>query len=312
MPTLVTGGCGFIGANLVPMLLEDGRDLRVLDNLVVGDPGRLPAEVELVEGDIRDRETVRAAMDDVHTVVHLAAAGSVAESVADPQMNFSVNALGTLNMLQESAAAGVARFVFASTGGALIGDAPPPVNEQSLPKPISPYGASKLCCEAYLSAFRGSYGLNTVGLRFANVYGPLSERKKGAVTTFIKSALEGRPIRIFGDGNASRDFLYVDDLCAGIRAAVERPEVGDVVHLASERETTVRELAELIIATTGAEVPIELVERRAGEVERNFATADRAREVLDFRPAYTLESGMAATVDWFRETRAMWETAAPA
>jgi UDP-glucose 4-epimerase len=308
MRTLVTGGCGFIGANLVPLLLERGTAVRVLDTFAAGGPERLPAgDVEVLEGDVRDADAVARAAAGADAVIHLAAAGNVADSVADPLANFEVNARGTLNVLQAAEQAGVARFVFASTGGALIGDADPPVDESSVPRPISPYGASKLAGEGYCHAFRGSYGLGTIALRFANVYGPRSEHKKGAVTVFIKRALGGEPLTIYGDGAATRDFIHVDDLCAGILAALERREVSGVVHLASERETSIAELARIVRDAAGADVPVEHLPPRRGEVERNFAIARHAAEVLGFRPAVDLEEGIARSVDWFRATRAAWD-----
>ena len=307
MRTLVTGGCGFIGANLVPLLLERGRDVRVLDNFAAGGADRLPADVEVLEGDVRDADAVARAAAGAEAVIHLAAAGNVADSVADPLANFEVNARGTLNVLRAAQQAGVGRFVFASTGGALIGDADPPVDESSIPRPISPYGASKLAGEGYCHAFRGSYGLGTVALRFANVYGPRSERKKGAVTVFIKRALLGEPLTIYGDGAATRDFIYVDDLCAGIASALDAPEVAGVVHLASERETSIAELAQVVLDATGAAVPVEHLPPRRGEVERNFAIARHAADVLGFRAAVDLEEGIARTVDWFRATRDAWD-----
>jgi UDP-glucose 4-epimerase len=304
---LVTGGCGFIGAGLVAQLLEDGVELRVLDDLSRGRADNLPADVELVGGDIRDPDAVSGALAGVDTVIHLAAYGSVIESIADPLTNFDINARGTLVLLRGCVDAGVEQFVLASTGGALIGNAEPPVDESNLPWPISPYGASKLCGEAYLHAFAGAYGLRTVALRFANVYGPFSDHKKGAVTTFIKNALIGEPIVIYGDGSASRDFLYADDLCTAIRAAVAAGLTDDVIHVASERETTIRELAELILRVAGREdLDIEHRPARRGEVARNFATAEKARRVLGFAPAETLESGMAKTIDWFSEHRSRW------
>jgi UDP-glucose 4-epimerase len=308
--TLVTGGAGFIGANLVPLLRERGDEVRVLDSLVNGDPGRLGSDVELVVGDIRDPEAVARAVAGVDAVIHLAAAGSVVESIADPEPNFEANALGTLRVLRGAVDAEVDRFVFASTGGALIGDAPPPVDESSVPRPISPYGASKLTGEGYCSAFRGSYGLNTLALRFANVYGPHSDLKKGALTAFIKHALRGEPIVIYGDGGATRDFLHVDDLCRGILAGLERRDVSGVVHVASERETSIGELARLVIRATGAEVPVEHRGHRRGEVERNFATASLAEELLGWRPEVALEDGLASTVAWFRATRDKWDAPA--
>jgi UDP-glucose 4-epimerase len=297
--TLVTGGAGFIGANLLPRLLERGDEVRVLDSLVSGDRARLGDDVELVEGDVRDPDALGRASAGVDAVIHLAAAGSVADSVANPLPNFEVNARGTLLTLHAAAQAGVERFVFASTGGALIGDAPPPVDETSVPRPISPYGASKLVGEGYCHAFRGSYGLNTIALRFANVYGPHSERKKGALTAFIQRASRGEPLEIYGDGEATRDFIYVEDLCAGILAAHERRDVGGVLHLASERETTIAQLARLVLAATGSDAPVVHRDRRRGEVERNFAVAGRAREVLGWQAAVGLEDGIARTVAWF-------------
>jgi UDP-glucose 4-epimerase len=307
MSTLVAGGCGFIGARLVAQLLADEVGLRVFDDLSRGRADNVPSDVELVRGDIRDSDTVAEALVGVDTVIHLAAYGSVIESISDPLTNFDINARGTLVLLRGCVDADVERFVLASTGGALIGNAEPPVDESNLPWPISPYGASKLCGEAYLHAFAGAYGLKTAALRFANVYGPFSEHKKGAVTTFIKNALDGEPIVIYGDGSASRDFLYVDDLCAAIRAAVEADLADEVIHVASERETTIRELAELILRLADREdLEIEHREARRGEVARNFATAEKARRILDFAPTETLESGMAKTIDWFSEHRSRW------
>jgi UDP-glucose 4-epimerase len=308
--TLVTGGAGFIGANLVPLLLARGEEVRVLDSMVAGDASRLREDVELLVGDVRDPDALARAAKGADAVVHLAAAGSVAESVADPLPNFEVNARGTLLTLLAARDAGVERFVFASTGGALIGDAPPPVDESSVPRPISPYGASKLAGEGYCHAFRGSYGMNTFALRFANVYGPHSDRKKGALTAFIMHALRGEPIEVFGDGGATRDFIYVEDLCRGILTAHERRDLAGVVHLASERETTIDRLAQLVLQSTGADVPIEHRDRRRGEVERNFAMAALAGELLDWRAEVGLEEGIERTVSWFRATRDAWDAPA--
>jgi UDP-glucose 4-epimerase len=302
--TLITGGCGFVGSNLVPALLADGHDLRIVDDLSIGARASVAGhDVEVVEGDVRDAAAMERASAGVEAVIHLAASGNVTDSIADPLANFDINGRGTLVALQAAVRAGARRFVFASTGGALIGDAPAPVDESSLPRPISPYGASKLCGEGYCHAFRGSYGLETVALRFANVYGPRSDHKRGVVTSFVKRALAGEPLVIYGDGNATRDFIYVDDLCAGIAAALVSPAAGDVVHLASERETAIAELARLVLDVTGADVPVELVPRRRGEVERNFARARRAAELFGFEAAVSLEEGVARTVEWFAQPR---------
>ena len=285
------------------MLLARGLELRGLDNLARGSRENLgDLDVELIQGDIRDDAAVTRALDGVDTVIHLAAYGSVAESVQEPFENFDVNVRGTLVLLRACAAGGVEKFVFASTGGAIMGNTPPPVDETTLPWPISPYGASKLCGEAYCHAFAGSLGLPSVSLRFANVYGPISAHKKGAVTAFIQRALGGEPIVIYGDGTATRDFLYVDDLCEGICAAVDAPLRDEVLHLASGEETSINELARRIIELTAApDTPIRYENRRPGEVERTFAQAKRAAELLGFEPAHSLAEGLRKTVAWFAE-----------
>jgi UDP-glucose 4-epimerase len=301
LKVLVTGGAGFIGANLLRKL-DGSYEIRVLDNLLRGSRDLLPTDrdIDLIEGDIRDPDAVAKAMQGVDSVIHLAAFGSVVESVTDPIENFEINARGTLEVLRGAADAGIERFVFSSTGGAIMGNQEPPIDERSLPWPISPYGASKLAGEAYLHAFAGSYGIRPVALRFANVYGPYSSHKKGVITRFIRAALSGGTFEIFGDGTASRDFLHVDDLCNGIIAAAGSNLSDEVIHLASEGETTISELAELIIELAGADVEIVYHDKRVGEVERNFARADRARELLGWAPALSLRSGMMDTIEWFR------------
>ncbi len=311
MTTLVTGGCGFIGARLVRHLLERGVETRILDNLSRGRADNVPTDVELLVGDIREPDTVAEALAGVDAVVHLAAFGSVVESIADPLENFEVNVRGTLTLLAASREAGVERFVFASTGGALMGKAKPPVDESTLPWPVSPYGASKLSGEAYLHAFAGAYGLRTTALRFPNAYGPGSDHKTSVVTTFVKNALTGTPLVVYGDGSASRDFLYVDDICRAICGALETDLSDEVVQLASERETTVGELAALVLRVTGRQdLPIEHRPARRGEVLRIFATAEKAQRLLGFAPAETLESGVEKTVNWFRENRGRWDPGA--
>jgi UDP-glucose 4-epimerase len=279
--------------------------VRALDNFSRGSRDYLQgADAEIVEGDIRDADAVARAMEGIDTVVHLAAFGSVVESVEDPTENFDVNVRGTLVVLRAAAAAGVEKLVFASTGGAIMGNTPPPVDETTLPWPISPYGASKLCGEAYCHAFAGSFGLPVVALRFANVYGPMSEHKKGVITNFIKQSLRGEPIVIYGDGTASRDFLYVDDLCDGITAAVDSDLRDEVLHLASGEETMISDLARLILELTdAADTPIRYEERRRGEIERTFASPERAAELLGFKPAHSLAEGLEKTVRWFAERR---------
>lgn len=302
---LVTGGAGFVGATLVRRLVAGGHTVRVLDNYSTGSAAYLEGTgAEQVTGDIRDPGALAAALAGIGSVVHLAAAGSVVDSVADPVANFDVNVTGTFRVLDAARRAGVARIVQASTGGALIGDATPPVSESSLPRPISPYGASKLAGEGYAHAFARSYGLGTVALRFANVYGPHSAHKKGAITTFFRAIDTGQPIVIYGDGTASRDYTHVDDIARAIALALTADVApGTVLHIASGVETTVAQLADLCREAAGAPGhPVEYRPRRPGEVGRNFASYDLASQVLGYKPSVSREDGLRATWQWFAES----------
>ena len=299
--TLITGGRGFIGVNLIQSL-KDSRRLNVLDSLARSSPtGWVESATNFYNADIVNPRVLAPAFQGVSEVVHLAAYGSVMESITDPRTNFSINVEGTFNVLQAAISAGVRRIIFASTGGALIGDAAPPVSEMALPKPISPYGASKLCGEAYCHAFAKANGIETVCLRFGNVYGPHSAHKNGAVTLFIKALMTSEPIVIHGDGSASRDYIHVDDLCVGIKAALDAPLLAaEVFHLSSGRETTVLELANILRNVAGKPThPIEFRPARRGEVARNFANFSKAKKTFGFEPKWKIEDGLASTWEWF-------------
>ncbi len=294
---LVTGGAGFVGATLVRRLAGAGYRVRVLDNYSTGDPSYLDGvHADLVEGDIRDDRALGAALAGMDAVVHLAAAGSVITSVADPAANFDVNVVGTFRVLDAARRAGVERTVQASTGGALIGDATPPVTEHSLPKPISPYGASKLAGEGYAHAFAAAYGLRTVALRFGNVYGPWSARKPAAMTLFFRAIQAGEPIVICGDGSASRDFTHVEDIARDRTGpGARRPGRHRAAHRIRRGDHR---------AGTGRPVPHH--GRRAGSPGRvparagrrggrNFASYDLARQVLGYAPSISREDGIRRT-----------------
>ena len=299
---LVTGGCGFVGVNLLRTLAREGVTVRVLDNLTTGRREDLAGvDAELVVGDVRDPAATTTALDGVDVVVHLAAHTRVLESIEDPVTSFEVNARGTLNLLEAvRRRERPIRFILASTGGAILGDAPPPVHEDMPARPLSPYGASKLACEGYCSAYAGSYGLSTVALRFSNVYGPYSCQKGSVVAAFLKRIQAGKPLVIYGDGSQTRDFLYVGDLCQAILAAAPR-EARGVFHIAAGLETEIGRLAELVLRLTGTQLPVEHLPARAGEVHRNSARIDRARAELGFAPATLLEDGLAATWCWFQQ-----------
>lgn len=313
---LITGGCGFIGANLVTMLLERDYRVRVLDNLSVGRKENIPCHVahpvcgvDLVIGDVRDENLVSESVDGIDVVVHLAAHTNVVESVKHPQLDFDINVKGTFNLLEKSVETGrVNKFIFASSNAA-VGEQNPPITENAIPAPLSPYGASKLSCEAFCSAFSGSYELQTISLRFANAYGPLSNHKESVVAKFFRKALKNEPITIFGDGNQTRDFIYVDDICHAILLAIENDSATGVFQIGTGLETKIIALAKQIIETTNSNSDIVFAPPRKGEIRRNYSCIDKAKDILGFEPKIDLDTGLAKTRDWFQKKRVNTETA---
>jgi UDP-glucose 4-epimerase len=300
---LVTGGAGFVGATLVRGLVARGYRVRVLDNLSTGDAAHLSGvDADLRKGDIRDAGALDDAVAGCDAIVHLAAAGSVVGSVADPAANFDANVVGTFRVLDAARRHQVARVVQASTGGALIGDAVLPVDERSLPKPLSPYGASKLAGEGYSHAFAKTYGVRTVAVRFGNVYGPWCARKRSVLNAFFAALHAGQPLVIYGDGTASRDYVHVSDIAAALQLALESPDVpgGTVLHAASGVETTVAALADQCRRAAGRPGhPVEYRPARPGEVGRNFASYELARRLLGYSPAVRIEDGVPRLWRWF-------------
>jgi UDP-glucose 4-epimerase len=298
---LVTGGCGFIGVNLIGQLAARGASVRVLDDLSLGKREDVePLGVDLQVGDIRDTEAAAKACRGIDVVVHLAGHTRVLESLSHPALNFEINAAGTFNVLEACRRAGVQKVIFASTGGAILGEQEQPVHERMLPRPISPYGASKLAGEAYCSAFFGSYGLNTVALRFSNVYGPYSYHKGSVVAAFFRNLRQNEPIVIYGDGEQTRDFVYVGDLVDAILLADKTNTPGEVFQIASGRETSLRTLVETMqSALPELAFNIRYEPARTGEVLRNYASIEKARRLLDFDPKTNLGDGLRKTWDWF-------------
>jgi UDP-glucose 4-epimerase len=301
MRILVTGGCGFVGANLVRHLLSRGHEVVVVDNLSTGQREYLDGlDVELRVADIRQPERWSDLLVGTDAVVHLAAHTRVPQSVANPAMDFDINALGTFKVLLAARDNGVSRVVFASSN-APLGRQESPVSEGKVPLPISPYGASKLAGEAYCSAFNGSYGMNTVALRFSNLYGPFASHKESVVAKFLKDAVEKRQLTIFGDGNQTRDLIYVEDLVEGIELALKSDEaVGEVFQLGTGVETPVIELANLVKGLVGEDVTLVFEPPRVGDIYRNYSDIGKARRLLGFDPQVTLEQGLKTTYEWFQ------------
>lgn len=318
---LVTGGCGFIGTNLVKYLSNKGYRVRILDNLTTPYPIWTPdlrstpytlrtQSTELLVGDIRDCQAVKSATEGVDAVVHLAAHTSVVESLEKPEEAWDINVNGTLNLLEACRHNRVDSFIFASSN-AVVGEEDPPIDETKIPRPLSPYGASKLAGEALCSTYYHSFGLKTVSLRFSNCYGSYAEHKPDVITRFIDWSRRGKPLIIYGDGNQTRDFVHVQDICQAIQLALiiakppelsqqtqstlltpETPLWGEVFQIASGVETSINQLAELIKATTGFQLSIIRKPKRKGEIERNYSDITKARKLLGFEPRIKLGRGL--------------------
>jgi UDP-glucose 4-epimerase len=306
MRTLVTGGAGFIGSNLVDALLERGDDVTVVDNISTGKrenlDGALKRGAELVESDIRDA----AAMTDLvarvqpEVVFHLAAQIDVRHSVADPAADARINVEGTINVLQAAREAGVKRFVNTSTGGAIYGEGQIlPAPEDHPVAPLAPYGNSKFCAENYCSLFRRLHGLSTVSLRYGNVYGPRQDPlgEAGVIAIFCGKLIEGGRPTVYGDGTQTRDYDYVGDVVAANLAAVETDTPGPY-NVGTGVETSVLELVEALrdVAGAGEEFQAEFAPERPGEVQRIAIDPSRAREELGWEPRVGLREGLELTL----------------
>lgn len=304
---LITGGAGFIGSNLARRLAARSVRVRILDDLSIGHAAYLAGVPhELQRGSLADPGTVRGAVRGVEAVVHLAARAGIDDSVRDPLGTFQANVSWSLQVMEAARLAGVRRFVFASSNAA-AGDHEPPSSEADLPRPVSPYGASKLAMEAYAGAYAATYGLTTVSLRFSNAYGPHSLHKRSVVAAWLRAALTGESITIHGDGEQTRDLVHVDDLAAALAAALDAPDdrvAGELFQAGTGVETTIRGLAEAIGRVVGRDLEIVHGPPRAGDVRRNVAAVDKAASVLGYRAVVGLDEGLARTAAWFREAMA--------
>ena len=319
---VITGGCGFIGVNLVRYLLELDEDIRirVLDNFSVGQPADLerictvksmePSQlsgwrdgVSLIEGDILNEGLAGEVCRGADGVVHLAANADIIPSIEDPRSDCMTNVIGTFNYLDACRTQSVPRFVLASSS-APLGEQEPPIHEGLVPRPISPYGASKLCGEAYCSAFYGSYSTQAVCLRFSNVYGPYSRHKSSVVSKFIMQILSGEELTIYGDGTQTRDFIYIDDLSSAVRASLTASGIGgEVFQIATHGEHTVAEVAQrlndLAMKYLGKSSLLTHEAERVGEVKRSYSDISKARRELGWEPQWVFEKGLEETLKWF-------------
>jgi UDP-glucose 4-epimerase len=297
---LVTGGAGFIGSALIRALAAEGYGVRVVDDLSSGDPTNLEGTgAELHTGDVRDVDLVSQAARGCDVVFHLAAGAGVVDSINDPLQNFDQNARGTLCALEAARRAEVPRFVFSSSN-APLGENAYPASEEKPVGPLSPYGASKAAGEAYCSAFHGAYGMDAVVVRFSNAYGPRSAHKGNVIPLFIRRLRAGQELIVYGDGSQTRDFVFCEDLAAGLIAAATTPGAGGQIYqLASGVETTLARLLDLLEQVSGIAPVVRREQPRPGEIQRNYSLIDKARRVLGYAPQVDLEHGLQRTWDWF-------------
>jgi UDP-glucose 4-epimerase len=306
MRTLVTGGAGFIGSNIVDALVERGDEVTVVDDISTGRrenlAGALERGAELIEADIRDApfmlDLVGHTKPDV--VFHLAAQIDVRHSVADPAADARINVEGTVNVLEAARAAGVPRVVNSSTGGAIYGDTERvPTDEATAPAPLAPYGQSKLAAEGYCSLYTRLHGLSTISLRYANVYGPRQDPhgEGGVVAIFCGRLLDGGAPKVFGDGGQTRDYVYVGDVVAANLAAAQATET-EPCNVGTGVETSVLELAAVLRELGGGRAfEPEFAPARLGEIQRSCVDPARARERLGWEPRVALAEGLRMTLE---------------
>ena len=297
---LVTGGAGFIGSNLIPLLIEKGYFVTVLDNLSSGKIENLnrvknSPNFKLICGDIRNKADVSNALNEVETIVHLAAIIDVSESVKNPSLVHDVNVTGTLNVLNEVIKIGVNKIVFASSTS-VYGDVKTlPIKENTPLHPISPYAASKAASEAYLTAFSHCYNIDTIALRFFNVYGPRNENSpySGVISKFLKKALNSQPLTIEGDGEQNRDFIHVNDIIQALFNSVEASNLrGEVFNVCTGKPTSINQLTEALSIVLNKKLKIKYGCARVGDIKYSYGETIRAKEKLNFQAKTSLIQGL--------------------
>ena len=307
---LVTGGAGFIGSNIVQELLKRSGKVRILDNFSTGKRQNLRPflnDIELIEGDIRSYHIVREAVQGIDFILHQAALPSVPRSIKDPITTNEVNVVGTLNVLDAAREAGVKRVVYASSSSIYGNSAILPKVEDMAPDPLSPYAVSKLAAEKYCKVFYEIYGLETVCLRYFNVFGPNqdpSSQYSAAIPKFITAILNGSQPTIYGDGEQSRDFTYVENVVQANLLACEAEKVGgEVLNIACGERITVNKLVGKINEILGKNVQAKYVDEREGEVKHSLASVERAKQCLGYEPRVSFEEGLKKTIEWYKDNR---------
>jgi len=305
---LVTGGAGFIGSNICRKLVSEGCFVRVVDNFLTGKRGNLTGvmdRIDFVEGDMGDAEVARAVVKDVEVVLHQGALPSVPRSVDDPALTHRHCVDATFTLLLAARDAGVKRFVYAASSSA-YGDTPTLPKVETMPaSPLSPYAAAKLVGEYYCSVFSKVFGLETVSLRYFNFFGPYQDptsQYAAAIPAFVTAILKGRPPTIYGDGEQSRDFTYVDNVVeANLLAARAARTEGQVVNVACGEAVTVNQIVDMINESAGKRVEPEYTDPRPGDVKHSLADITAARKLIGYKPVVAFREGLERAIEWYGE-----------
>ena len=304
MKVLVTGGAGFIGSHLVDALLARRDEVRILDNLSTGSRKNLPDSAELIVGDVADWEAVRASAEGCDLIFHEAALVSVPISVNDPLKNHRDNVDGTFHVFEAARQAGIKRVVYASSA-AIYGNLPDlPKRESSPIAPITPYATAKLIAEQYASVYHAAYGLECVGLRYMNVYGPRQNPGSpysGVLSIFCAAAMQNKGVTIFGDGEQSRDFVYVGDVVQANLLASSAPfdPAKSFFNVGCGQQTSLNQIVEQLRLLMNRPIPIHYAAERVGDIRHSLADIAQARQQLNFDPQVDLSTGLAQTLAWF-------------
>ena len=305
---LVTGGAGFIGCNLVRFILAKGHEVVVLDNFATGkraNTADFADNVETVDGDIRDRATVDRAVAGCAAVFHQAALGSVPRSVEDPATSHDVNVNGTLTVLDAVRDAGVNRVIFAASSSAYGDQDESPKHEGMVPAPISPYAANKVACECYMRAYAACYGMETLSLRYFNVFGPYQDPAgayAAVIPAFVANLLRKQTPVVYGDGEQSRDFCYIDNVCDANWLAANAPAeacTGAVMNIACNAAATLNEILEQLKELMNVDIQAEYTDVRAGDVKHSLADISLAKKIIGYEPKVFFAEGLAKAIDWY-------------
>ncbi len=306
MNILVTGGGGFIGSHLVDLLLEHEHFVTVLDNFSTGKRSNLPqvhSQLQVVEGDIRNADTASQAAEGCDAIVHLAAVASVQASVDDPIGTHEVNLIGTVNLLEAAKQHSIKRFVFASSAAVYGNTEVMPVSETTSLSPLTPYAADKLASEYYIDFYRRQYGFSPAVFRFFNIFGPRQDPSSpysGVISIFMQRAINNQPITVFGDGEQSRDFVYVADLVQLLADAVEKKNSQHLpMNVGNGSQTDLNQLLDLIREFSGKMLDVTYGDPRAGDIKHSLANNRSVCEKMNYQNEYSVATGLRLTYDWY-------------